>query len=172
MDEKLTFMKRIYRSKWKQILFFLISMGTLLGIFGPLSQYFHKAGIEKPIKEAQIKEDYMFFASIEELSEIDNKETELRGRMLRIDSVIMDCSIVLKNISNEKEIVLETVIEQEEDKEERNSVFCNENSELKFVAKVKNNVLKKDTCYEVIIYFSYEFDEVRENESTYRETNY
>jgi len=154
MPEKKSFWKKIESSKKLQVIVFVVSMVVIVGGYLGIYEHVELAGKTKPIQKAEIQDGRNFLTSVEESTVIDGKVI-LSGWAMRLDSVTKDIYVTLKNVSSGEEIVLATDICEREDMEK----YFNPDwdfGKVGYEASIQEKRVQKNTCYEILIYLSYE----------------
>jgi len=156
-NKKESIFKRIENNVLLQVVIFVVSMAVIVGGYVGLSGYAKKVGYEKGIQDANVTTDYDVLVSMEEVIE-ENGVMTLSGWVMRLDSVNKDVYLVLKEVDGTEQVVLETELLEREEIEEYFKTGW-EFGEVGFETKVKEKEIKKDTCYEAILYLNYETEQ-------------
>ncbi|MBE5951260.1 MAG: hypothetical protein E7260_06640 [Lachnospiraceae bacterium] len=160
-NKKESIFKKIENNILLQVVFFVVSMTVIVGGYVGLSGYAKKVGYEKGIQDAKIAEDYDILMSVETVNTEEGVMT-LAGWAMRLNSVNKDVYLVLNEVDGTEQILLETKTIEREDVEEYFKPGW-EFGEVGFDATVKQTEIKKDTCYEILLYLKYETEQKKED---------
>lgn len=157
--KKKSFFKWLEEKKIRQVLFFVVSMVVLVGVFVPTNLFFRWKSDKNVIENLELVTDYKIISEIENV-EVENNKINISGWVLRQESKNVNVRVLLKATDGSDSKLLYT------NKMERNDIgnYFKETwdfGEIGFVTDVKKDELL-DTCYEVLLVLDYEREIQRE----------
>ena len=161
-EKKPGLFERLYASKKKQVLFFVISMIVLVTVYIP-TIYIVRSAREKDIVEKQnIVTDYKIMSNVEKVEE-RNGILEISGWVLRLNSKNSNIRLVLQ-ATDASDAKLLNVDMKQRDEIARYFVSNEEFGACGFIANLQEEELENDTCYEILIVLDYEEEKEIEND--------
>lgn len=142
-----------------KILFCIISVALIWGIYAVTVKWVRWEVEKEKVFAANVKEGF----NEKVLSEINQvnkngKMLYISGWIMKYNTRVMDVKMVLRETGEIKEQVLKTSLEKNKGYETYLN-YLKSDGEYKnggFTAKIEIEELKKDACYEVLLYFEYE----------------
>lgn len=144
-----------------QIVFFLVVMVLLFGVYFPLSSTIKKISIRENALSRGVSVDNATMAGITEFED-EEKELSISGWVVRLNSELENICVVLVPEAPEdaESIVLNAkTVENSELQEYTEYLQVEESCGSGFMATVKPEKLQKDICYRVQVYTSYKQEE-------------
>ncbi len=160
-EKKESFFKRLHKNKKMQIVFFVVSMITLLIIYFPASKWIKKNLIEEKIIKKSVEADSKILTQISDVY-LENDTWNILGWILHLDSKPVDIKVVLVEVDELTNKVLQTkkITPQEIEEYEKYLELVEYNSRG-FSVNIDKDDLKQNVCYEILVYLTYEEQIVR-----------
>ncbi len=153
MPKKVGFLKKLQKSKKKQLIFFLVIMIGLVAIYLPIETKIRDIREKEILGSQNIVEDYNILANIESV-EIKNEKMILSGWALRLNSKNSNIHIVLQAIDNSDTRIFDTYIE-EDNKVGQKFTSDWDFGACRFIATKNASKLQDNVCYEVLVVLDY-----------------
>jgi len=167
--KKKGFWKKLQESKWKQMLFFVIGMTLLVGIFLPVNNHLRIKSEKNILEEVNVSTDFDIWFGLDKVQK-QKEGMELSGWLLRKDSKISRVRLILNATDGSVAEVYFAKNGKRTDAEQRFEVDW-ESGNSGFSVIVPTEEIKEDTSYEVQLVLYYdkkiETEEGYETEEAY-----
>lgn len=148
----------MFKSKKKQIMFFFVSMIVIILV------YLRSTSELEAFKERSMEviQDYNIVNSLEHI-EVRDGIIEFSGWALRLNSKNLGMKLVFHSVDNSDEKIISVDIEDKDDIAEYFDPDWDFGS-CGFFGTIKQNKLKKEVCYEVLLILNYEEEQKVEDD--------
>ena len=153
MPKKVGFLKKLQKSKKKQLIFFLVIMVGLVAIYIPAITKVKEIREEEILENQRIIDDYAILTNVENVK-VENGEIQLFGWAFRLNSKNSNIRIVLQSIDNLDTRVFDTYIE-EDNRVGQKFVSKRDFGKCRFIATKNENKLQNNVCYEILLVLDY-----------------
>ncbi len=153
-------LKKLEGNTLYKIVFFCVTMLLMVGIYMGLLTHIKGSVFVRTIREADVNEDYEVLSSLS--ARKDGEKIILSGWAMKLNSVTVGISLLVKNTEKNDSIVLTSNLSERKDVEEYFDPNCDYGT-IGYDAELDMERVDKDSCYEIYVYLTYEKKQENEN---------